>query len=192
MHSTKFNSIVRSFIIVPLVATTLSVNTFTASINNAIATPAADAPTTQVQQSPEALALQLEREEQAAKIDAYYAKYNMPLAGYGAKMVAAAAEHGVDWRLIPAIAVRESTGGKFACKNNPFGFGSCKIGYKSYDDAITAVATNLGGDNPRTASYYEGKSVKAILQTYNPPSVVPKYADQVMSIMNRIDQMDVS
>ena len=68
---------------------------------------------------------------QAKAIDAYFAARNMPLKGTGMKMAIEADANGIDWRLLPAIAVRESTGGKFACKrvaNNPFGWGSCKIG----------------------------------------------------------------
>ena len=88
-----------------------------------------------------------------------------------------------------AIAVRESTGGKFDCKkveNNPFGWGSCKIGFDTIDESIETVARNLGGNNPNTAYHYSGKDTKAILQKYNPPSIVPRYAQQVMSIMNEI------
>lgn len=146
---------------------------------------------TETSLSPEAQKLQLEREEKAAKIDAYYAKYDMPLKGTGMKMVLAAEKHGLDWRLVPAIAVRESSGGKNDCKNNPFGWGSCKIGFESYDHAIEVVALNLGGDNPKTARYYEGKTVRGILQTYNPPSVVPTYADEVIAIMNKIENIKV-
>ena len=118
----------------------------------------------------------------------------MPLAGYGMKMVLEAEKHDIDWRLIPAIAIRESTGGLHQCKSvtySPFGFGSCHISFKSYDSAIEIVATNLGGDNPNTARHYEGKTTKAILQTYNPPSVVPHYADQVMALMDKIDNTQV-
>ncbi len=118
----------------------------------------------------------------------------MPLAGYGMKMVTEAEEHDLDWRLIPAIAIRESTGGLHQCKSvtySPFGFGSCKINFKSYDSAIEIVATNLGGDNPNTARHYEGKTTKGILQSYNPPSVVPTYANEVMALMTKIDNTQV-
>jgi hypothetical protein len=138
--------------------------------------------------------LQKEREEKAAKIDAYFKKNGMPLAGYGMKMVTEAEEHDIDWRLIPAIAIRESTGGLHQCKSvtySPFGFGSCKINFKSYDSAIEIVATNLGGDNPKTARHYEGKTTKGILQSYNPPSVVPTYAGEVMALMTKIDNTQV-
>lgn len=174
-----------------MIATSLSVNTMTTSMNSLVAqiagTPIQDVNTIK---TPE----QVIREERAAKIDAYYAKYNMPLEGYGMKMVLAAEKHDIDWRMIPAISVRESTGGKFACKSvtySAFGYGSCRINFESYDQAIELLAKNLGGNNPNTASYYDGKTNRQILQSYNPPSVIPHYADEVLSIMNKIENTTV-
>jgi len=125
----------------------------------------------------------------AEAIDAYFAERDMPLKGMGKKMVEEALKNDLDWRLLPAIAVRESTGGKFECKkvpNNPFGWGSCKIGFKSNEQAIETVARNLGGNNPNTARHYDEKTVIEILRAYNPPSVVPRYAEQVIAIMDII------
>jgi len=134
-------------------------------------------------------------EEQANAIDAYFKKYDMPLEGTGMKMALEARDRELDWRLIPAIAVRESTGGKHACKKatfNPFGWGSCKIGFDSYEHAIEILAKNLAGDNPKTSHYYSGKTIKEILQKYNPPSIVPRYAEQVMAIMDAIGPLEVN
>ncbi|MBU0999089.1 glucosaminidase domain-containing protein [Patescibacteria group bacterium] len=131
--------------------------------------------------------------QKAEFIDAYFKERDMPLEGTGAKMVEEAEKNNLDWRLLPAIAIRESTGGKFDCKkvsNNAFGWGSCKISFKSNEEAIEVVAKNLGGNNPNTAHHYDNKTLKQILQAYNPPSVVPRYAQQVMSIMNAIGEAD--
>ena len=126
------------------------------------------------------------REERAAKIDAYYKKRNMPLEGYGMKMVLEAEKNNLDWRLIPAIAIRESTGGKFACYNNPFGWGSCKIKFATWDDAIEAIARNLGGNNPSTEQYYKGKTTAEKLAYYN--SVIPEYTAEIFEFMELIEQ----
>jgi hypothetical protein len=145
--------------------------------------------------NPDANLEELTLEAKAKAVDAYFASRNMPLAGTGRAMVAEAEKNGLDWRLVAAIAVRESTGGKFACKKapyNPFGWGSCKIGFKSNEHAIEVVARNLGGNNPNTARHYADKDTKAILQAYNPPSIVPRYADQVISIMNTIGPEDLA
>lgn len=190
MSSTKTKSILRSFIVIPMIATSLSLSSFTASVDQFVATQADDSQKI----SAEDRALQLEREENAAKIDAYFAKGDMPLEGYGMKMVLAAEKHDLDWRLIPAIAVRESTGGRHACKSvsySAFGWGSCKISFKSYDHAIESLAEHLGGNNPKTARYYANKSIEQILKTYNPPSVVPKYAQEVIAVMNKIEEVKI-
>jgi hypothetical protein len=132
---------------------------------------------------------------EADSIDSYFADHDMPLAGTGMTMVKEAYYNNLDWRLLPAIAIRESTGGKNACdkvKNNPFGWNSCKVGFNSYDDAIATVAQNLGGNNPNTAYEYDNKDIKQVLQAYNPPYVAPKYANQVMSIMDNLGDANVS
>jgi hypothetical protein len=187
MSSTKTKSILRSFIVVPMIATSLSLSSFTADVDKFIENKSENQ-VLSVQESE----LQLEREENALKIDEFFSKGNMPLKGYGMKMVLEAEKNDLDWRLIPAIAVRESTGGKFACKSvsySAFGWGSCKISFKSYDQAIELLAQNLGGNNPRTARYYGNKSIKQILETYNPPSVVPTYAREVIAVMNKIGEI---
>jgi len=125
--------------------------------------------------------------EHAEQIDAYFAKRHMPLEGYGAKMVAEAEKNDLDWRLIPAIAIKESTAGKFACGYNPFGWGSCKIKFKSWDESIETVARNLGGNNPATARYYNGTTTEEKLHHYN-GSVVPTYTGEVMEFMELIEQ----
>jgi len=135
------------------------------------------------------------RTQKAESINAYFAEHDMPLFGLGMKMVLEAEKNDLDWRLLPAIAIRESTGGKFDCKkveNNPFGWGSCKISFKSVENAIETVALNLGGNNPNTAHHYDDKTTKQILHAYNPPSIVPRYAEQVMSIMNKIGDADIN
>ncbi len=194
MSSIK-HSITRSFIIVPLMATTLSMSAFTTAVNNAVtptistqdqtvAAPAEPASDTTLLQQVEG--------EEAAKIDAYFKQNDMPLAGYGMEMVTEADKYGIDWRLIPAIAVRESSGGIHQCKSvsySPFGFGSCKINFKDYNDAIDTLADNLGGVNPNTAHAYQGKNTDGLLHAYN--TVIPGYTSQIHAIMNRIDNMDV-
>lgn len=135
------------------------------------------------------------RQAKAEAIDGYFKAHDMPLAGQGMKMVTEAEKNNLDWRLLPAIAVRESTGGKNDCikvDNNPFGWGSCKVGFNSIEEAIETVARNLGGNNPKTAKHYADKTTDQILKAYNPPSIVPHYAEQVISIMNEIGAENIT
>jgi hypothetical protein len=144
----------------------------------------------------DALSQKLEAQKvKASSIDSFFKAHDMPLEGMGMKMVLEAEKNEIDWRLLPAIAVRESSGGINACnkvENNPFGWGSCKIGFKSIEEAIEIVALNLGGNNPNTAMHYDNKTTKQILRAYNPPSIVPKYAEQVIAIMNGIGAEDAA
>jgi len=128
-------------------------------------------------------------------IDDFFREHDMPLEGKGIKLAEEAEKNDLDWRLLAAISVRESTGGKFACKrvkNNPFGWGSCKIGFNSMDEAIETVGRNLGGNNPNTAHHYADKGTFEILQKYNPPSIVKYYAEQVIAIMDEIGEKEIT
>ncbi len=127
-------------------------------------------------------------EKQGEVIDAFFAKYKAPLAGHGKKFAIEAKANEIDWRLLAAISMRESTGGKQACKrvpNSVFGYGSCKLSFKSIDESIEIVSRSIGGNNPKTAHHYEGKTTQEILRKYN--SVIPNYPKEVVSIMEKID-----
>ncbi len=122
-------------------------------------------------------------DERMARIDRYFAERDMPLAGYGTEFVEAADRCDMDWRLLPAIAVRESSGGKQACGNNPFGWASCRADFESVEKAIEIVGANLCGFNPRTADYYKNKTTYERLWNYN-GIINPNYPDEVLRIMD--------
>ena len=127
------------------------------------------------------------RQEKADKINAYFKDRSMPLKGTGMTFVLVAEKYGLDWRLLPAIAVRESSGGKNACGYNPFGWGSCKLNnYSSFEQAIESVGKHLGGAIPSTAKYYAGKSSMEKLYYYN-GTVIPTYPTEVLAIMKKIE-----
>lgn len=128
-----------------------------------------------------------ERQQKADAIDSFYKKRSMPLEGTGMTFVLVAEKYGLDWRLLPAISIRESSGGKQACGHNPFGWGSCKIhNFVSYEQAIEALGRNLGGAAPRTATYYAGKTTMEKLHNYN-GTVEPTYPSEVVAIMKMIE-----
>lgn len=133
-----------------------------------------------------------ENEANAHKIDTYFELKNLPLAGHGKKFVEEAIKNDIDPFLLPAIAMRESTGGKQACKrvsNSVFGWGSCKIGFKSIDESIEQVSLHLGGNSENTARHYEGKTTEQILRKYN--SYIKNYPAQVIKIMESIKNTEV-
>lgn len=146
---------------------------------------------------------QIERQKIANKIDTYYAKKNMKLAGHGIGMVIASEKYGLDPYLMAAIATKETTGGNFACPYtakrtgdirytyNVFGWGSCKIFFESYEEGFETIARNLSGNNPKTARYYGGKDTISILESYNPRHVIPDYPEQIVAIMKTIEKTQI-
>jgi hypothetical protein len=127
------------------------------------------------------------RQEKAELVDKFFASYDAPLEGHGMKFVLEAEKNGIDYRLLPAISMIESTGGKQACKkvpNSVFGWGSCKISFKSIDESIEIVTRSLGGNHPGTARHYENKTTLQILRKYN--SVIPTYPQKVVRVMKMI------
>lgn len=138
---------------------------------------------------------QLENKEdrvKAAKIDKYFANNNLPLSGYGDIFVDVADKYDLDWRLLPAIAMRESTGGKFSCpggSKNVFGWHSCKTYFKTYEEAIDKVGAHLAGEIKSTSGYYKNKTIPQKLKRYN--SVIPDYTQDIYSIMSKIEGQKV-
>lgn len=131
------------------------------------------------------------RKQRAEAINSFFKARSMPLSGTGMTFVLVAEKYGLDWRLLPAISIRESSGGKEACGYNAFGWGSCKLGYNfhSYEEAIESTGRNLGGANKSTARYYAGKTLEEKLYHYN-GSVEPPYIGEVIAIMGMISESE--
>jgi len=194
MNKQKINQFLQSFIAIPMLAIAVPItgigyipNTIAVLDNKSITVETSVITTQEEVERKEQAELEVERKEKADAIDTYFAKYDAPLEGYGMKFVIEAEKNNLDWRLLPAIAMRESTGGIHTCKkvpNSVFGWGSCKIGFKSIDESIEIVAKNLGGNNPNTDHHYEGKTTEQILRKYN--SYIKNYPTQVIKIMKEI------
>ena len=130
------------------------------------------------------------RAEKAQKIDTYFKERSMPLSGKGLQFVLVAEKYGLDYTLLPSIAVRESSGGKAACGFNPFGWGSCHINnFQSYDEAIETLGSHLGGAKKSTSRYYAGKTSAEKLYNYN-GTVIPEYPAEVLAIMKSINSIE--
>jgi hypothetical protein len=137
---------------------------------------------------------QLDLDVKAAKIDAFFAMYGLPMEGKGQKLVEAATENGLSPYEIAVVSIVESTGGKFACPNDPnnaFGWNSCHgAKFKSMDDAIDTVAKTISGNNPKTASYYAGKDFNTRFQVYN-GYANDQYITNIKWAIRKIDSMPV-
>lgn len=191
MNKQKIISYLQSIVAIPMLAVALpltgvqSITDMASVINNKIEIPNSAITT----QEKEDLKIAIER---AKQVDAFFKKYNAPLAGYGMKFVTEAKINDIDWRLLPAIAMRETTGGKQACKNpkapnNNFGWASCKSGFESVDKSIEHISRTLSGNNANSTHYKDGMTTDKILKKYNPDYIIPGYSKQVIKIMKMIN-----
>jgi hypothetical protein len=141
-------------------------------------------------------------DERAEKIDSYLAQWDLPLSGYGTERVAASDQYGIDWRILPALAMLETTGGKNLCDNvrnvirnkNAFGYGGCSIYFATFEEAFDAVAKTISGNGENTADLYSGKTIEEILEVYNPPGtpgMTVGYHKKAIKVMSDIDSIQV-
>jgi len=108
-----------------------------------------------------------------------------PLESYAAAMVAAADAAGIDWRLLPAIAVLESSGGRNACGGNAWGYASCRVTFGSFDEGIRIVAATLA------APPYAGFDVQSrlcvwVAGTLCSSAHAVEYRDQALGLFARM------
>lgn len=112
------------------------------------------------------------------KIKAYFKRCSCPMAEYAEDLLDAADLHKLDWRLLPSLALVESSGGKVYMNNNVFGWDSCRQKFPSIRAGIHVVAERLAN-----SPYYRGKTLEGKLRTYNQN---PRYAATVKRVMSKI------
>jgi len=197
MHK-KFNKFLQSVVVLPVLATSFAMNP-AAGIAKLPTVAAISSDQNRPLSSVLAANQQQAIDVQAAKVDAFFAMYDLPMEGKGRALVEAAIDNGLSPYEIAVVAVVESTGGKFACeadKYNAFGWNSCHgAKFDSYDDAIQTVAKTISGNNPNTARYYvksngERKDFNTRFQVYN-GYANDQYLANIKWAMNKIDSMPV-
>lgn len=99
-----------------------------------------------------------------------------PVQAYAVPFIRIADRYQLDWRLLPALTIVETSGGKHVRRrNNWFGWDSGQARFQSVTDAAELVAFNLS-----SGFRYHGKSLRAKLQVYNHES---DYPDRVLRKM---------
>jgi hypothetical protein len=122
----------------------------------------------------------------AEKIRQYLARYNSPLEPYAVDIVTAAEEYGLDHRLIPAIAMKEST----LCKRIPVNSYNC-WGFGIYGSKVTRFSDYREGIYTVTkalATRYKDKGLvtpEQIMTMYTPSSN-GAWAAGVNHVMNQL------
>ena len=129
------------------------------------------------------------RRENIRKLESFFAKHESPLYPYARLIVEQAHMYGIDYRLLPAIAMNEST----LCKNihensyNCWGWGiyADKVTrFDSYEDAIRVITKGI-----RQQYYDRGmSSPSSIMRAYTPNSPNGVWATKIEWVYRQIDK----
>lgn len=132
----------------------------------------------------------IQEDARIAVVRDFLQKYKSPLAPFADEIIASADKYGMDYRLIPAIAMQESTlcnklPAKYSDTYNCWGFGiyGKKVTkFDNYVDAIDTVTKTL-------ANKYKAiglETPEQIMSKYTPSSN-GSWANGVSIVMNRLD-----
>ena len=136
----------------------------------------ADVPSAMLRPTPR---LVFKPDPRADRLERFFRAYRCPQPHRVAEYLRAADVYDLDYRLLPAISVRESTCGAAQVDNNFWGYRSGRQGFASVEEGIDFVARQL-----MRSPYYKGKTLPGKLFTYNP---LPAYPSEVQRIMRQIE-----
>jgi hypothetical protein len=114
-----------------------------------------------------------------ARLERFFHIYHCPEPYHVSDYLRAADDYQLDYRLLPAVSVRETLCGIAAVENNWWGFHNGTEGFPSIEAGIDFMAHRLA-EHP----YYKGKTLQQKLFTYNPR---PAYPGEVARIMQKIE-----
>lgn len=125
------------------------------------------------------------------KLEAYFKKYNSPLAPYADIFVEQADEHALDWKLVASIAGLESTFGKFIPQGsyNAWGWGiptgtSRGLGFTDWEEGIATVSKGL-------KQRYVDRGLITPDQMGRIYAASPTWASRIYYFMNEIEKQEI-
>jgi len=130
---------------------------------------------------PESLVKPLPLDPRMTRLAAFFERYQCPQPYFIHDYLLAADSYAIDYRLLPAISVRESTCGRHHRLTNRWGWDVPRTGFESVPDGIDYIAAKLAAGRP-----YKGKTLKHKLRAYNP---YPQYATQIVRLMREIEDL---
>jgi hypothetical protein len=113
------------------------------------------------------------------RLKVFFGKHQLPAADQAGDFLEAAERHDLDWRLLPSLAMIESTGGKYSIGNNMFGWD-----YGLTDFTTPAAGIHHVGERLANGDLYRGKDLLGKLRTYNPRH---HYARAVLQVMRSLE-----
>jgi len=126
--------------------------------------------------------LHYDEDPRLVRLREFFLKYDSPVHYLAADFLEAADENGLDWRLLPTIAMVESGGGRNHTKNNVFGWDSCRRGFPSVREGIHTVASRLAN-----SKLYKDKDLEGVLRTYNRRKA---YGRTVLALMKTLGPVE--
>jgi hypothetical protein len=115
----------------------------------------------------------------AERLEKFFKLYGCPAPHHVSEYLRAADGYGLDYRLLPAVSVRETLCGVQAWENNRWGYHPHEQRFPSVAVGIDYVARVL-----TEGYFYKGKTLEQKLLMYNHR---PAYTDEVKAIMRQIE-----
>ena len=119
------------------------------------------------------------RDDRYDKLESFFQSFGCPAPHYVDEYLGAADSNAIDYRLLPAISVLESTCGVYQRLNNRWGWDSARKGFSSFLAGLQYIARQLA-----QGRFYRNKSLEEKVHMYNPN---PQYARLVRKLMLKID-----
>ena len=113
------------------------------------------------------------------RLETFFQSFGCPTPHHVDEYVITADTYAIDYRLLPAISVLESTCGIYQRQNNRWGWDSARKGFASFKAGLEFIARQLS-----IGQYYKNKTLAEKVHTYNPD---PHYSKQVNKLMRKID-----
>jgi len=119
------------------------------------------------------------QDQRQVKLEAFFHSFGCPAPLHVSEYLGAADTYAIDYRLLPAISVLESTCGVHQRLNNRWGWDSARRGFSSFRAGLEYIARQLS-----EGRYYKNKTLEEKVRMYNPN---PQYARQIKKLMRKID-----
>lgn len=119
-------------------------------------------------------------DRRVAKLESFFKAYACPEPYHIADYLNAADRHDIDYRLLPAVSVRESLCGVGGRLNNFWGWDNARSGFASVKEGIDYIAWRLA-----QSPHYRNRTLEQKLYHYNP---VPGYVKSVKGLMREIER----
>jgi hypothetical protein len=119
------------------------------------------------------------QDQRHAKLETFFQSFGCPAPHHVKEYLGAADTYAIDYRLLPAISVLESTCGLYQRENNRWGWASARKGFASFRAGLEYIAHQLA-----EGRYYKNKTLEEKVRMYNPR---PQYARQLDHLMLKID-----